>query len=198
MPLAEKRDPSSTVALPVKPGRNGSQMGLPDDDQDPATSRRKSITGERSEAASRTMIGQGPVPNPRPPTRAAQLLHSTPGFRVPQHAGPGPALGDSPLSPRTESPLTPHPTISSQTALASRCPTCSADLALRDRTYVLNLEYCLLCHTKRPRQVDVPSDERSVTRRWEPPVRVPVSARLATVNRKEKQERSKSPTGRIG
>ncbi len=55
--------------------------------------------------------------------------------------------------------------------LADRCPTCSADLELRDRTYGLTLSTCLFCHRERPRQVDVSLE--STPTAWSPPLRVP-------------------------
>jgi len=61
--------------------------------------------------------------------------------------------------------------------LADRCPTCSADLELRDRTYGINLVTCLFCQTERPRQVDVSSG--NTPKAWAPPARVLTSKPLS-------------------
>ena len=60
--------------------------------------------------------------------------------------------------------------------LADRCPTCSADLELRDRTYDMILSACPFCDTERPRQAEVSLGEMHLD--WVPPIRVPTSILL--------------------
>jgi len=73
--------------------------------------------------------------------------------------------------------------------LADRCPACSADLELRDRTLGLTLFTCPFCHTERPRQVDL--SLINVPTAWTPPIRVPTTTMLSMDHFTQTRSRSR-------
>ena len=76
--------------------------------------------------------------------------------------------------------------------LADRCPTCSANLALRDQTYGIKLITCPFCQMERPRQVDVPLENMPET--WTPPVRIMESTLPSTEESTRRRSQSPPPS----
>ena len=79
--------------------------------------------------------------------------------------------------------------------LAIRCPTCSADFELRDRTYQTRLLACPFCDTERPKQMDASSAKMHLD--WVPPVRVPASTLLSTNGTAERRSQLLSPSRNV-
>lgn len=76
--------------------------------------------------------------------------------------------------------------------LPDHCPTCSANLELRDRTHGIILSTCMFCHTERPRQVNASLENMPTT--WSPPVRVLTATLLSGNTPKQTRSRSPSPS----
>ena len=209
-PLPDQNSSPPALKLPVRPKAEGLEMGIPDDNNSAPPPSIPIIARKQPNTELQTSVCQdlGPkfqvYPSPslhgppisQVPTRDPRLLNRPPGWKSPYQTPADPEHETSYGAALAENLMPPYPVACER--LVDRCPTCSADLSLRDRTYNLNLTYCPFCQTKRPRQVDVLSSERSAIKEWEPAVRVPVTAMLAMANLAEDRERSKSPVSERG